>query len=1102
MIKRIVLLLLCIATLESADCQVPLPDNYLVSPNAATLGEYGSVPVSMYTGIPEISIPVYTLSCGNHTLPLTLSYHGGGVRPDRHPGWVGLGWHLSSGGSITRIVRGQPDESDLRNTADGHYSQIDIRTPKSGYFYVGIPTLLKDYQNGKPNHMDEDSEQYALSQYLRVEGYFDSEPDQYVFDLPGLHGSFYYDKKGDKWQVQCDRPVKVIMDINDPSNFSRPFPDDPTGEMYTAFFYSRSQSINNFKLVDDEGTIYTFGGKNNPEAIEYSVGFFSQETDELAATTWHLTSIEYMDDRKITFKYELKNFVAQLGIYENYTSQNIDRKTYTYMNGRRLDGFLLYQEYDPNFDYVQGSLVIPSYLKEISDGHTRILFDTEESDELKYDIKRFNYNHYKPLQPAKLPGMTYLKYFNPDGSISGHNYTDIDQCASMLKWHKLTGIRVEDKSGTKLVRFGFGYNVDDAAKAGKERLALLSFGEIDARAGDTIKTYRFEYDKINNLPPYCSYQIDHWDFYKKNNILTLGNSYNSTVRNYHLITADEFKFGEGGYEPFNPDQNITTAPSFPGGNPVPVTVPAASPGSPYYVARNSDHSTGTIGSLMKIIYPTGGYTRFVYEGNTYRAVVDTTRTTIEAFASPQVAGGIRVKKVIVSADGSNGSEDTVKEYLYYDAMQTQNPYNATSGILLCPRQYRYVRGGFEWENKLAGKIQAFTTVYSSQSLFPIATNGDGTHIGYTHVTEKYPDGSMTVNHFTNFDNGHIDDPYQSDNARNLGACFPYSSKSQERGLLYQSDEYDSSHKLIRQTVNEYSNLGDTASLNTMKVCYHGYSIVMVRPGQNESFIREIYRTKLYTYSLYPLKQTIIDFNGNGQKAFTRYFSYNADKQVNIIRDNFADGSDIYTKYLYPGDYDNEVSRSLTDRHCLNTVIKQCRHRVSSGTQIPLDSTVNVFSVANLVYPSETRSYNGSCTVPLTSKYSFGHYFNPIYMEKAGGEVRTVYIWGYSHRYPVAVVNGATVEEVTAILGSLDNFAAAGNPDFRKLETLRRMLPDALVTVYKYLPGVGISEIVQPDGVLTKYNYRSNGRLSATRDADDNFINVYDYNYAGKTLKLK
>ncbi|HLZ88470.1 MAG TPA: hypothetical protein VKQ52_14540, partial [Puia sp.] len=52
----------------------------IVSPNAAALGKYGELPVSYYTGIPNINIPLYEIKTGSLDLPISLSYHAGGIK--------------------------------------------------------------------------------------------------------------------------------------------------------------------------------------------------------------------------------------------------------------------------------------------------------------------------------------------------------------------------------------------------------------------------------------------------------------------------------------------------------------------------------------------------------------------------------------------------------------------------------------------------------------------------------------------------------------------------------------------------------------------------------------------------------------------------------------------------------------------------------------------------------------------------------------------------------------------------------------------------------------------------------------------------------------
>ena len=53
------------------------------------------------------------LRAKNYTLPIYLTYHASGNKPDQHPGWVGLGWTLHAGGCINRIVNGMKDETEI-----------------------------------------------------------------------------------------------------------------------------------------------------------------------------------------------------------------------------------------------------------------------------------------------------------------------------------------------------------------------------------------------------------------------------------------------------------------------------------------------------------------------------------------------------------------------------------------------------------------------------------------------------------------------------------------------------------------------------------------------------------------------------------------------------------------------------------------------------------------------------------------------------------------------------------------------------------------------------------------------------------------------------
>ncbi|MCE7064877.1 hypothetical protein [Dyadobacter sp. CY326] len=78
----------------SSQEHIPQPPKTVQSPNAATLGSYGEIAVSPYTGKANISIDLHSVSDGNIQIPVSLHYDAAGVRPDVHPGWTGLNFGL------------------------------------------------------------------------------------------------------------------------------------------------------------------------------------------------------------------------------------------------------------------------------------------------------------------------------------------------------------------------------------------------------------------------------------------------------------------------------------------------------------------------------------------------------------------------------------------------------------------------------------------------------------------------------------------------------------------------------------------------------------------------------------------------------------------------------------------------------------------------------------------------------------------------------------------------------------------------------------------------------------------------------------------------
>lgn len=64
------------------------------SPEAAAFDHVPDIPVSSYTGALSLTIPIYTVTCGDIVLPISLDYQGTAIPVRQEATWVGLNWLL------------------------------------------------------------------------------------------------------------------------------------------------------------------------------------------------------------------------------------------------------------------------------------------------------------------------------------------------------------------------------------------------------------------------------------------------------------------------------------------------------------------------------------------------------------------------------------------------------------------------------------------------------------------------------------------------------------------------------------------------------------------------------------------------------------------------------------------------------------------------------------------------------------------------------------------------------------------------------------------------------------------------------------------------
>jgi aryl-phospho-beta-D-glucosidase BglC (GH1 family) len=136
------------------------------------------------------------------------------------------------------------------------------------------------------------------------------------------------------------------------------------------------------------------------------------------------------------------------------------------------------------------------------------------------------------------------------------------------------------------------------------------------------------------------------------------------------------------------------------------------------------------------------------------------------------------------------------------------------------------------------------------------------------------------------------------------------------------------------------------------------------------------------------------------------------------------------------------------------------------------------------------------------EYLYDNQGKLVQATKDGTETET-YIYGYNNQYVIGEVQNASFQSVSSILSSsfiqkiseADSISAA---DWNKLFTLKKLLPQSLVTFSQYSPLIGITKINYPNGTGWGFEYDKFGRLQKkcqiSSDGVKRPVEEYEYNY--------
>jgi hypothetical protein len=254
-----------------------LPDFIPSSPTSFELGKYGDIPVNEATGIANINIPLLTFKSNKISVPLSMNYQTSGVKVNQVSSWVGNGWSLNAGGTITRAIRGIPDEEAQSRSFPSFSSLINLK--------YGTQSQKRQFYSIINDIVNKEATDYA--------------PDIFNFNIQGVSGSFYIDANMNTVVIKKESEVKIKI-IN-------------------------NSILNGFKVETIDGTSYFFEANEKTKTRESCGSSGNPNPTGFKITSWLLTKIINFTGDEIYFEYNTNSYYNYVASISEVYSENIGR---------------------------------------------------------------------------------------------------------------------------------------------------------------------------------------------------------------------------------------------------------------------------------------------------------------------------------------------------------------------------------------------------------------------------------------------------------------------------------------------------------------------------------------------------------------------------------------------------------------------------------------------------------------------------------------------------------------------------------------------------------------------------------------------------------
>lgn len=1078
--------LICLSTYsvhgQNDEFRAPLPTLVPQSPNAASLAIYSDYPVSHYTGVPNISLPLYEIQIDDFTLPITLSYHASGIKVNQEASWVGLGWSLSAGGTISRTVKCVDDFSpNSTYIEEGYYYAPEVAgADKSIPLYPGNPST------------------FYIFTYSGIYLKMDSEPDIFFYSFPGGSGKFILDKSRGAVLFDKKENIKVEVIANTAKTDHHFVLTDMQGRKY---IFDREEEITQYSQSGHLNHNYTdFNSKRDTDAII--------DNEEKYTSSWNLSKIILPNQREILFRYEFEQLItlAQESC-RKYTIPRLNGSIeaecirYSKSKSRQRNLRLSQIEWDGgkvefiplNRQDVNGTTRALNSIR-IYDKNNNLLkgfkfeydyFNNNTTEEKAYVFKRLKLNKVKEVRYVTNTNGT--RSFIPLNNGYSFNYFEGSMPAKNSKntdhWGYHNGSNYGEDYYASIAYYP--YVLSGATKT--SNLNYLQIGTLKEivypTGGKTTYTYEentYEQSYWSSLPP-----KDPVRYIAVNNEYTGWNCYEAPLSNsitFKLTSKKGVKF-------YMSAENCTDL--------LDRTYSYEDYNNPIGRLTRTDGNSFTRNLLCPVIAPEsiGGVGRFYSRETTY--YLDPGEYKFEARTPPRDvfvewtitgAGDLEYSSTQITESKKGGglrisqikTEDKIRKFAY------------TGGKLLIEPKSHFSDVYPSGNGVLGESREANSIVQLSEPKLALSSLANGHSIGYNQVEEFIAEGNEKSRVLYTFYN-EPEEEYSDEERPGMPTFLNFYNG------LPKSVRYYSNNTLLQQTDYSYESeksqrieafIFDPAYVSARN--YH-YQIEWIR--KKEEITQTAYRQQ-------------------GEDAYTiRRYSYNPYHRLASEKLFFDQDETEWRekRYFYASDYQDAISQSMTDAHMIGMPIETIsltkEGAVTHGKRTVYKNTLN------MLLSDKIQTLKASQPLSITSyrnAYTSEVYFNkynrkgkPIQMND--NDIYVVYLWSYGNQYPIAEIKNANYQQVIQALGWTDNYLeelaeklSPSSQDWAKIQSLRTTLPGAAVSTYTYKPLVGVTSITDPAGAVIYYDYDDFGRLkNSYRKENGNKQILQQYHYQFK-----